>query len=225
LGIDPTYDPVEKVISWSASELLYGETYNLEYKMVVVSEPEEDSAIISSVYISSNSVSGIVSLDTITVLAAPSTYVEAEITLQEGLNLVSLWITPLHPEVDSVFPHATLVKNFTDFYHADIEPYLNSLQSIEGGTAYFVESAIDTVLTITGTPIEGITNQPLQEAWNLIGVPYNASFSVDLLPAEIIMVKDFNTFYSPSNNLSNLDELTPGSGYLIQTSGACEIEW
>lgn len=225
LGINPSYDPVHKVITWAASELFYGEAYEMQYKMIATTEPAVDSSIISKVYISSNSISGITSLDTITILAAPSPYIVAEIALQAGLNLVSLWVNPLHPEVDSVFPNAVVVKNFTDFYRADIEPYLNSLQTIEGGTAYFVESTADTILSITGTPIEGFVTQPLQVGWNLVGVPLNSSLSVDLLPAEVLMVKDFNRFYSPSNELSTLEQLEPGTGYLIQASGYCEIEW
>jgi len=135
------------------------------------------------------------------------------ITLTAGWNLVSLYLNPTIAEVSSVFPNATQVKTADGFYSITNIAAFNSLKTIELGKAYLVYNSINETIEITGS-VETRLIAPLQNGWNLIGVPSDTPLPFSTYP-DAIIIKNFDGFYETGNPLNSINNLELGKGYYI----------
>lgn len=145
------------------------------------------------------------------------------LTLKKGWNLVSTYLTPATPAVTVMFPNASIVKTSDSFYNSSQATFLNSLTEIEAGVGYLVYNSKEETLTIKGVETQSVAS--LHEGWNLIGVPVQSNFPVSSLPAETIIVKDFEGFYAPSGTMNSMTELIPGKAYFLKSSDSCIINF
>jgi len=136
-----------------------------------------------------------------------------QIHLQQGWNLISLYVTPTNNSISNVFPNATMVKNDNGFYKSSIESPLNSIQTIETGEGYLVFNSIDETIEITGS-VQTRLIASLQNGWNLIGVPSSSPLPLSTYPNATI-IKNFEGFYENGNSLSTVSELQAGKAYYI----------
>jgi hypothetical protein len=148
------------------------------------------------------------------------------IELSKGWNLISFNVLPPYTLVDSVFASIefTCIKTATSFYHKEQPPQFNSLQNIGTGVGYIVYCKSPGTITIVGTEAPRAA-LPLVAGWNLVGVPVQASFAVDALPAVTLLVKDFTGFYQPGNALNTITSLKPGKAYFINVSDSSSLKW
>lgn len=155
----------------------------------------------------------------------PDTSIIQTITLTKGWNLVSLYIQPYNQLTGTVFPNASLVKNFDGFYSNSNEPYLNSLIKIEGGEGYLVYNQLEETISIKGMLIEENHLTLLSEGWNLIGVPNKDGLATSLLPTGTEIAKDFDLYYSPDIDFNTLLQLNAGKAYFIKMQKNAELQW
>lgn len=138
--------------------------------------------------------------------------------------MVSLYVVPDDSEIESLFPNADIIKTNSEFYDKEQPPFLNSLQTIEAGEAYLIKSSINESITIKGD-LCSISQTELAEGWNLLGVPLNADFDIDLLPTDTYIVKTFDEYYQEGDEFNNLTKLSPGKGYFIKVKEDCTVNW
>lgn len=142
------------------------------------------------------------------------------VTLNEGWNLVSLYVEPnkctdTQPCVSAIFPNAKTVKTFDGFWESSQPDFLNSLITIKAGEGYLVYNTVDETISISGIPVEVHGHASLQQGWNLVGVPSSGSVPVtDFTNATII--KDFDTFYEKGSLNNSLTELESGKAYFVK---------
>lgn len=148
---------------------------------------------------------------------------EQTISLKYGWNLVSFNIHPLTPSVADIFPHATIVKTFNTFWSSDQDPFLNSLTEIKAGEGYLVYNTVAETISAQGTIIKTGETVNLQAGWNLVGVPATSSIPVAELPADIEIIKDFESYYELGDKLNSLSELLLGKAYFIKAKAVSSI--
>lgn len=153
---------------------------------------------------------------------SPDSTSSQKIPLQAGWNLVSSYIEPSSPELDSVFSdveHLVVVKN------EDGDSYVPSLDVNEigqwtssAGYEVYVETA-DT-LAIQGIATDSTASLDLSGGWNILPFYLRGSMSVstalDSIDTSVVTVKDQDgNSYIPSLNIDNIGDLVPGRGYKI----------
>lgn len=134
--------------------------------------------------------------------------------LQDGWNLISFYLDPETPSVEAVFPNAKVVKTNEEFWSALVDLDLNGLSFIHGGVGYLVYNEGAETVEVYG--LKSFHLPPMESGWNLVAVMSNEPISVSELSADVLFVKDFEAFYEPGNNLSELVELIPGKAYFVR---------
>ncbi|MFO7869270.1 MAG: hypothetical protein R6U95_08245 [Bacteroidales bacterium] len=149
-----------------------------------------------------------------------------EIVFDAGWNLFSTHIDAHNDSISHLFAETefTIIKNANGFFKKNQPTEMQSIQTIQSGEAYlvFMESAAN--ITFTGSYSSKSTSS-LHEGWNLLGIPVTSSVNVVNLPEETIIIKDFNEFHEPENNLGTLSELVPGKGYYIYVNPSTQMNW
>lgn len=135
------------------------------------------------------------------------------IELKQGWNLVAVYVQTGDMSPLGVFANAEIIKTFSDFYKADQDPYLNSLNSIETGIGYLVYNSKDESLVISGEIKTSTPFSNLSAGWNLVGVSETASITD--LPTNISIIKDFDSYYQKGNEHNSLSEVIKGKSYFI----------
>lgn len=201
------------------SETAFHEEWVAPYDFEYVFDTEGEYAIRAVAYDND----GNTSTDSITLTITD--FPAQTITLSEGWNLVSLYVQPdlcknAQPCISMVFSNATIVKTFDAFYDASQPAFLNSLQNIEAGKGYLVYNSISETVNVTGIPVETHGHVSLQDGWNLIGVPFTESTTVeDAFGTElqnIKVIKDFESFWQNGSTLNSLDTLEQGKAYFVK---------
>lgn len=152
----------------------------------------------------------------------------ANLQLQKGWNFIGISCNPVKTAIPELFPNATIIKNFEGFYQSSTDPIFNSLQHIKQGEAYFVNNAIDEIVAIEATPLI-IEPKTLAQGWNMTAYPYTTPAGVEEALLNTIpsleIIKNFNSFYIPNDQLSGLKTLNPYNGYLIKMNKNHIVEW
>jgi hypothetical protein len=155
--------------------------------------------------------------------------------LEKGWNLVSLYQQPadtsvdkvLEPIIDRVEAVWAYVNSSWLFYVPD-EPGFSDLSDMTSGYGYWLKMKTASPFSVTGTnPGNSIA---LDSGWNLVG--YNSAAEQPIADAlssisgKVISAWGYEDgewkLYDPTNpGFSDLDMMTPGFGYWINTSGSC----
>ncbi|MBT7492792.1 MAG: hypothetical protein HN704_14425, partial [Bacteroidetes bacterium] len=147
------------------------------------------------------------------------------ISLNLGWNIISTYIDPTNPSLDSVFSEIIysieLVKNylgiaFWPFYG------VNDIGSFTIGQGYQVKTNTTDTLTVIGSEIvPQQTPIAVLEGWSIIGYLRKNAEPIDLMlntiGPNIIIVKDQNAnVYWPQYGLNNIGDMQPSLGYQIK---------
>lgn len=162
---------------------------------------------------------GNVNLDHISISVSVDTQ---NINLNQGWNLVSLYVQPNDSNMESVFPKAQIIKNTEEFYEADRPEYLNSLTEIVTGKGYLIYNSVTEVVELKG-PQAVKASTALKPGWNLVGS--NTDIIIEDLPSEITTIKDFDNFFNSSGTENSLHIMEKGKAYFIKASENCTISW
>ena len=159
------------------------------------------------------------------------------ILLTPGWNLISFYVEPPVPLVDTVLQHSILGKyclvlGEKDIYDCEVPEHYRSLKELHGGRGYYLrlEGGASANLLVEGVPITPTTPIPLHPGWNWVGYLPRASQPVTVALQSIVghylWVTDGSRFYDPAlPEFSTLTEMEPGHGYLIYPTDAVTLTY
>jgi hypothetical protein len=158
-----------------------------------------------------------------------SSTVVQKINLNTGWNLISLNVTPDSTTPESIFSSIKSilneVKGTTGTYSPSVPDFLNTLNNLEDGLAYWVKVNEATNLDVEGTPINyNALPIELKTGWNLTGYPVEKENAItnalSSIWSELEEAKDLSKSYSTSvpDFLNTLLTLVPNSGYWIKVN-------
>lgn len=154
---------------------------------------------------------------------------EQFLELKNGINYVSVQLTPYKPSVPLVFPNAGTVKDFDNFNSTGLEAFLNGISEIKGGSAYIVYNTADERLRLVGYSTE-TEDTVLTAGWNLLYYPLQKDVQVETALLSIIdkvkLIRNEDKVWSSDPTFVNtLTELQAGKAYLVKVSEDCRLEW
>ncbi len=169
-----------------------------------------------------NGISGIETLST-------SNSETQTLLLKQGWSIISSYIIPDYPLLDSVFAsvlnHVVIIK---DGYGNIFWPQfnINIIGDIDPTQGYQIRMLVQEYLDVTGVaanPATTVMNIP--SGWSIMGylhsVPANLELMLNPILPYITIVKDGNGFiYWPAYGLNFIGDLKPGEGYQINMSQA-----
>ena len=155
-----------------------------------------------------------------------------EIHLKEGGNVVSSFVSPIAPAMDSVF--AGLQSEIAVVENEAGEQYrpgkdIDEIGQWESGEAYLIQARSDVTLSMHGEPL-GTSSVALEQGWNL--VPYLPSSSlpveeaVSAISEDLVLLKDeTGRSYSPDKGIDVLEQMEPGEGYKIYVDQSTTLNY
>jgi len=115
-----------------------------------------------------------------------------------------------------------------------------NLSTFQPGRGYLIDSSDNFTMNITGIPVEFPYRITLESGWNLIGVPFNNSFSMNNVTVNAEhkrysygdavkkgFISAFIWGYDDSgwNYLDENETMEPGRAYLIEAMNECRLEF
>jgi len=161
---------------------------------------------------------------------------ERQLRFQRGINLVSLNVIPLEPDIRTMFQplvdqnQLRWVKDQSGrFYNPAIGGFCN-IPGWTTGQAYLTSVNSSCSFTVTGEVIPPDQPIPLLRGWQTAAYylrqPSPAQIAIADIEDDVILMKDaIGRFYWPSRDFCNLEDLTEGQGYRILTARPCELVW
>ncbi|MFP4470209.1 MAG: M14 family zinc carboxypeptidase [Bacteroidales bacterium] len=157
--------------------------------------------------------------------ALASCYLSQQVALSAGWNSLSLFLSPGDPDFESILSdimgQVTIVVGDEGVIWP--EENINSLGNWNRQEGYWIKMQNQAILNTSGTLLTGqILN--LEQGWNFVPVPSPCEIPVNLLTDalgdSLVLVKDAAGWQLtwPEKNVSTLQKLIPGSGYLILMS-------
>ena len=159
------------------------------------------------------------------------------ILLTPGWNLISFYVEPPVPLVDTVLQHSIqgkycLVLGEKDIYDCEVPEHYRSLKELHGGRGYYLrlEGGASANLLVEGVPITPTTPIPLHPGWNWVGYLPRATQPVTValqsIAGHYLWVTDGSLFYDPTlPEFSTLTEMEPDDGYLIYATDAVTLTY
>jgi subtilisin family serine protease len=154
---------------------------------------------------------------------------EQLITLQNGWNLVSTYINPVYPLMDSVWNNivsdVVIVKNNDgNVYIPEWE--INDIGDWITKDGYQVYMSAAKTLSLTGTQLKPeITPISLDKGWNIVSYlrnsPIDAELGLETIVADnslIIAKNNTGQVYIPMFEINDIGNLEPGQGYQMYLS-------
>lgn len=164
--------------------------------------------------------------------------------LSKGWNLIGYYgykSAPIEAALKDIWDEVVLVKNQDSFYSMQNQTYLNSLDSLRSGDAYFVLVEEDCMLSLSGCDAAEFKNAPipheytfskqLSEGWNLIGYYGYRSAPIKLALDDIwdrtqsVKTLEASFVKETPDYLNTLDSLRLGDGYFVYAEKACTISY
>ena len=136
---------------------------------------------------------------------------EIIVSHQSSWNLLGLPVEVINSFYDFVFPES--VEGTLYSYDGTYQSETN----LNLGDGYWIRFTEEGFTTIVGIPLNDVA-VTLHEGWNLISGPSEISTIID---TEEIIIS--GTLYGFGEGYINLDELIPGKGYWVRSSGEGEI--
>ncbi len=146
--------------------------------------------------------------DTVSVFVA-GTGVPIQIHLEPGWNLVSIPVMPATTDAEAIF--GDIGENIFGF-DGETQAY-QRIENISQGEGFFIFSMFDTVFSIAGEPVLGISAE-LSPGWHIIGCPmlYVPTSSITSYPARSFLPEIYGF---DGTNYFRTDTLSPGRGYWL----------
>ncbi len=138
-----------------------------------------------------------------------SSLITVDVNANEGWNLISVPVLAESMNTSSLFPTATSSAFAFDNGYATTDMLGN-------GTGYWLKFAEEETVQIEGTEIEN-KEIAIVEGWNIIG-PFNETYPVASLttePSDLLQ----SQFFGFESGYTTTDNLEPGKGYWIKSSG------
>ena len=149
-----------------------------------------------------------------------STARQMDLSLQEGWNLVS---TPFNNATYTV-PEGAILAIYG--YNPSTKGYetVSGVTALVPGKAYWIASARNCTVTMTGTPVIPVTAQ-LKQGWNLIGstAGRNAFDGIAIAPTESWAMAFVYGYNPQTKSYVPITELQPGEGYWGAVTRDCTI--
>jgi len=159
-----------------------------------------------------------------------------QFTLDSGWDLISLAVHPDDMSPASIFSPILAdliqVKDREESYDPNVPEYLNTLEELTDGYAYWIEMENPAALSISGLTVDTNANPiQLQSGWNLIGYTNLQSDQVENALTDIetylVQIKSLTESYDPDlpEFLNTLTSLQPNKGYWIEVSDNCNLTY
>ena len=158
---------------------------------------------------------------------------EMNLSFIDGWNIISAHLQPDPDDIIEIMSDLVgaeqliLMKNGQGrFYNPAFN--FNNIPGWRVNEGYMVNVDGDAEMTISGIPVNADTPLPLAEGWQIVS--YYPRQGIDAIVAftgvveVLLMAKDAaGRFYNPEFNFSNMGDLQPGQGYLVNVSEAVEL--
>jgi hypothetical protein len=144
------------------------------------------------------------------------------ISLKNGWNIASTFISPSAPAMDSVFSglqsEITVVENEAGEHYRPAEN-INEIGQWNSEEAYRIHAESDVTLTIQGDSL-GSPSIALEEGWNLVpyfpSSPLSVQEALSSITDDLDLVKDeAGRVYLPEMDPDVLEQMEPGEGYKV----------
>jgi len=154
------------------------------------------------------------------------------IPLQKGWNIVSSFISPTAPAMDSVFAgiqsEITVVENEVGERYRPAED-INEIGQWNSEEAYLVHTTSDTDLSIEGDSL-GFPSISLEEGWNWIpyfpSSPLSVNEAVSSITEDLVLVKDeTGRVYLQEKDPDGLEQMEPGEGYKVYVRNSTTLTY
>jgi Peptidase family C25 len=166
------------------------------------------------------------------------------IRITPGWSAISLYLNPKDTSVSKYFSSKPYRGIFTvvgqDWSFTTEDNGMSNVTRLEAGRGYVVDSSGNFTIEVSGKPVELPYRLSLVKGWNLIGVPYNRTVSINsvIVSAEHKRysypqaaakgyVSTFLWKYDGSSwaQVSGNETLEPGKGYLLEAKDDCKLEF
>jgi hypothetical protein len=175
-----------------------------------------------------------------------------EVVLENGLNLISIDVSPTDKDLYTVFANQIASEKLVLIVGRDNTgaavlfdptapvPELNDLTHIADGHGYFVRMSGGDILTVCGPPIDGDYRRDLNAGLNLIGyVPQTPAsptdyFSELIADNNLVLALGYSSTdgfllfdpEAPLPELNDLTELVNGAGYILRlNTSTTGVDW
>ncbi len=166
---------------------------------------------------------------------------QAQVSLLEGWNLVSLPLQPSNSQASAIF--APVAQQIDQVYVWDAEnsrwqryvpsapTYANSLSSVSTLQGLWINARQDVVLTVVGDerPQTGVE---LKSGWNLVAFPGDTETptteALQSIADQVVLVHGYDTataswitYHSSAPMSGDITTMVPGAAYWVQVSSPC----
>jgi len=156
-----------------------------------------------------------------------------QLELESGWSIFSTYITPENDALESVFElivdDLIIIKDQSgNVYWPEFN--LNSIGSMQIGSAYQIKMNNEISLMITGSQVNCETEISLTNGWNLVGYLNNYPDAIEAqftsISEELIIIKDDDgDIYWPLFSINSIGTLNPGSGYQIKVNSNVDFNY
>lgn len=157
-----------------------------------------------------------------------------EITLNTGWNMVSSYIIPTYPSVETLFEdfesNLNIMKNSSGDMYIPLFN-VNTIGNWDSESGYLVNMFENAVLTISGDKIvPESTPIPLNNGWNLPAYyrdnPMSPLSALASINSSLVLVKNnAGGIYSPIYGINTLGNMLPGQGYYFYLNQAALLTY
>ena len=202
----PNWMTIESESQW----LGYGE-FEPIYIGIDPTELELDMEYTGTLIITSNTQMSPIEIPVEIIISDELQSVEIPVMVLSNWNLIGLPVNVINSSYNSIFPESVegTLYGYDGAYQQETDLIL--------GEGYWLRFTEDGTTTITGEPLNEITVN-LVEGWNLVSGPSQNSVIIDL--DEIVIP---GTLYEFGEGYNNTNELVPGRGYWIRSSGDGDV--
>ncbi|MBT3207073.1 MAG: hypothetical protein HN704_09590 [Bacteroidetes bacterium] len=147
------------------------------------------------------------------------------ISLQAGWNIISTYIDPEYPMLDSVFADISqellFIKNEIGMIYWP-QFYLNNIGNLIIGEGYYLYIQSNQNIDICGQEVNPeLFQMNIDEGWSLIAylrkTPADISVTMNSIYSSIVMMKNVDGYmYWPQYSINMIGNLIPGQGYQIK---------
>lgn len=147
------------------------------------------------------------------------------ILLNEGLNLISFWLTPTESIIEDVLgsniQHVQYIKDSESFWLLGQPDFLNGIDRIESNKAYLISVDQSFEIVATGQAVENpeviIPNE--ESGYYMQGCPFadNVTFedAIGNQVSRVLNIKNFEGYWLPESGTYSINAFEPGMGYFI----------
>jgi len=142
-----------------------------------------------------------------------------DVNLKKGWNLISFTTMPNSGRLLELLlgKNVSYIKNFDSFYNVDIPVALNTISALQYWEGYLVYCESDKSFSIEGNEAIDNSIKNLTLGWNIYAPKENITVDkfIETNP-DVLVVKDFDSFYTVGENANSLTALEVGKAYFVK---------